>query len=60
LTQGYFPIGAKQTIKFTIKNSAHNKYNMTMLGCDDYIRELESKGYKVLEDSISTKIPLIP
>ncbi|PKF75323.1 hypothetical protein CW752_05050 [Chryseobacterium sp. PMSZPI] len=40
--------------------SLHNKYNATLLGCDDYIEELESKGYKVLEDSIVAKIPLIP
>ncbi|MCS3870678.1 hypothetical protein J3D55_003594 [Chryseobacterium ginsenosidimutans] len=43
-----------------IIKSFHNKYNATILGCDNYIMELESKGYKVLEDSIVTKIPLNP
>lgn len=43
-----------------IIKSSHDKYNATILGCDDYIKELESKGYKVLEDSIVAKIPLKP
>lgn len=38
--------------------SFHNKYNALILGCDDYVKELETKGYKVLEDSISVKIPV--
>lgn len=40
--------------------SSHNKFNATILGCDDYIKELEYKGYKVLEDSIIARIPLNP
>lgn len=43
-----------------IIKSSHNRYNATILGCDDYIKELEAKGYKVLEDSIVAKIPLQP
>lgn len=43
-----------------IIKSAHTKYNATILGCEDYIKELELKGYKVLEDSIVAKIPLVP
>lgn len=43
-----------------IIKSFHNRYNATILGCDYYVKELESKGYKVLEDSIVTKIPLKP
>ena len=43
-----------------IIKSSHDRYNATILGCDDYIKELESKGYKVLEDSIVAKIPLKP
>jgi hypothetical protein len=43
-----------------IIKSFHDRYNATILGCDDYIKELESKGYKVLEDSIVAKIPLKP
>jgi len=41
-----------------IIKSSHNRYNATILGCDNFIKELESKGYKVLEDSIVAKIPL--
>jgi hypothetical protein len=40
--------------------SSHNKFNATILGCDDYIKDSESKGYKVLEDSIVTRIRLDP
>ena len=43
-----------------IVKSLHNKYNATILGCDQYIESLEKKGYKVLEDSIVAKIPLAP
>lgn len=43
-----------------IIKSSHDRYNATILGCDDYIKELESQGYKVLEDSIVAKIPLKP
>lgn len=39
--------------------SFHNKYNATILGCEKYINDLEKKGYKVLEDSIVAKIPLV-
>lgn len=39
--------------------SFHNKYNATIFGCEKYINDLEQKGYKVLEDSIVAKIPLI-
>ncbi|MEI3789856.1 MULTISPECIES: hypothetical protein [unclassified Chryseobacterium] len=45
---------------FEIIKSAHNKNTATYFGCEEYIRELESKGYKVLEDSISVKIPVFP
>ncbi|WP_160140129.1 hypothetical protein [Chryseobacterium sp. c4a] len=42
-------------------SSTHNKYTMTLLGCQDYIKnELEKKGYKVLEDNIVAKIPIVP
>ncbi|MDQ1858424.1 MULTISPECIES: hypothetical protein [unclassified Chryseobacterium] len=40
--------------------SFHNRYNATILGCDNYVSDLEAKGYKVLEDSIVAKIPLVP
>ncbi|PWN67117.1 hypothetical protein [Chryseobacterium oncorhynchi] len=43
-----------------IVKSFHNRYNATILGCESYVKELESKGYKILEDSIVTKIPLQP
>lgn len=43
-----------------IVKSFHNKYNATILGCESYVKELESKGYKILEDSIVAKIPLQP
>ena len=43
-----------------IIKSSHDRYNATILGCDDYVKELESKGYQVLEDSIVVKIPLKP
>lgn len=43
-----------------IIKSFHNKYYATILGCKSYIKELESKGYKVLEDSINAKIPIEP
>ncbi|AZA83532.1 hypothetical protein EG342_17320 [Chryseobacterium lactis] len=43
-----------------IVKSFHNKNNVTILGCESYIKELESKGYKVLEDSIVTKLLLQP
>jgi hypothetical protein len=45
---------------FEIVKSAHNKETILYLGCEDYVKNLEARGYKVLEDSISTKIPLIP
>ncbi|MDN3691044.1 hypothetical protein QWZ06_01550 [Chryseobacterium tructae] len=45
---------------FEVTNSVHNKKTVTLLGCEKYIEELESKGYKVLEDSIVAKIPLVP
>ncbi|REC63443.1 hypothetical protein DRF65_04920 [Chryseobacterium pennae] len=40
--------------------SVHNRYNATILGCESYVKDLEARGYKVLEDSIVTKIPLQP
>ncbi|MEI3789858.1 MULTISPECIES: hypothetical protein [unclassified Chryseobacterium] len=43
-----------------ITKSLHNRNNVLALGCDDYIKELESKGYKVLEDSIIVTIPVKP
>ncbi|MCC3214760.1 hypothetical protein LIV57_05720 [Chryseobacterium sp. X308] len=45
---------------FEVTNSVHNKKTVTLLGCEKYVEELESKGYKVLEDSIVAKIPLVP
>lgn len=38
--------------------SKHNKYTATLLGCNNYIENLEKKGYKILDDNISFKIPL--
>ena len=38
--------------------SKHNKYTATLLGCNNYINNLEKKGYKILYDRISFKIPL--
>ncbi|MDQ1805744.1 hypothetical protein RAH57_17265 [Chryseobacterium sp. CKR4-1] len=43
-----------------IIKSLHNRNNATILGCDKYIESLELKDYKVLEDSIVAKIPLVP
>lgn len=43
-----------------IIKSVHNRYNATILGCESYIKDLENRGYKVLEDSIVAKIPLQP
>lgn len=43
-----------------VVKSLHNRYNVTSLGCDQYVESLEKKGYKVLEDSIVAKIPLVP
>lgn len=43
-----------------VVKSYHNIYNATLLGCENYIKNLEKQGYKVLEDSINAKIPLIP
>ena len=45
---------------FEIVKSVHNKETILYLGCEDYIRKLESKEYVVLEDSISAKIPIFP
>lgn len=42
-----------------IVTSEHNRFNTTILGCEEYIENLEKKGYKVLEDSIVAKIPLV-
>ncbi|KFF02032.1 hypothetical protein IX38_16200 [Chryseobacterium luteum] len=39
--------------------SKHNRQNATLLGCDSYIKILESQGYRVLEDSIVAKIPFV-
>ncbi|MBP2617103.1 hypothetical protein [Chryseobacterium jejuense] len=41
-------------------SSLHNKYNATIFGCNQYIDNLEKKGYKVLQDSIVAKIPIVP
>ncbi|MGN7864116.1 hypothetical protein [Chryseobacterium sp. 22458] len=42
-------------------NSTHNNYSVVLLGCQNYIRSLvEKKGYKVLEDNIVARIPIIP
>jgi hypothetical protein len=38
--------------------SKHNKYSATLLGCNNYIDNLEKKGYKILDDNISFKILL--
>ncbi|WBX98003.1 hypothetical protein [Chryseobacterium gambrini] len=45
---------------FEIIKSVHNKKTILYLGCEDYIRKLESKDFVVLEDSISAKIPIFP
>lgn len=45
---------------FEVIKSVHNKETILYLGCEKYIGKLESKGYIVLEDSISTKIPIFP
>ncbi|PKF75324.1 hypothetical protein CW752_05055 [Chryseobacterium sp. PMSZPI] len=51
---------SKNNYYINVIKSFHNKYNATILGCDRYINNLEKKGYKVLEDSIVAKIPLVP
>lgn len=38
--------------------SIHNRSNVSILGCEAFIDNLEKMGYEVLEDSISIKIPL--
>lgn len=45
---------------YQIIRSVHNKQTILYLGCEKYIQDLQSKGYKVLEDSINAKIPLYP
>ncbi|GGG43475.1 hypothetical protein [Epilithonimonas arachidiradicis] len=41
-----------------IVKSVHNKSTAIASGCKNYIENLERLGYKVLEDSISAKVPL--
>lgn len=45
---------------YEIVKSVHNKETVFYLGCQAYIKNLESKGYKILEDSINVKMPLYP
>lgn len=43
-----------------IIKSVHNRNNILNSGCGDYVKELESLGYKILEDSIVAKISIKP
>ncbi|TZF94193.1 hypothetical protein FW781_16345 [Chryseobacterium panacisoli] len=42
-----------------IIESRHNGKNGMLLGCKQYINELERKGYRLLDDSIDAKIPFV-
>ncbi|NML58404.1 hypothetical protein [Chryseobacterium cheonjiense] len=43
-----------------IIKSDHNRNNVLNSGCGDYVKELESLGYKILEESIVAKISIKP
>ncbi|WP_131368691.1 hypothetical protein [Chryseobacterium luteum] len=42
-----------------VAESRHNEQNGMPLICKQYINELESKGYRLLDDSIDAKIPFV-
>lgn len=59
IDNGLYNFSPKNNYYRSVK-SVHSRQTVTYLGCDEYIRKLEKKGYHILEDSIVAKIPILP
>lgn len=53
----YYNLNSNKHYYLDVK-SKHNKYSAILLGCNNYIDNLEKKGYKILDDNICFTIPL--
>lgn len=58
IDRGRYDLSKSGNYFFAVK-SRHNKKNSMPSSCQQYINELEIKGYHFLEDSIVAKIPFI-
>lgn len=55
----FYNIEATKSYYLKIR-SKHNKNTATILGCSNYINNLEKQGYKILDDNIDAKLWLVP